>query len=91
MLKTKGTFTYTTKENPDQPITGEVLSAYQQAGNYQVNLKHPSKHSYPYFLYYRYSKRWLVPDKEDEYGDLLYKEFDGKIISFEYITYWEED
>lgn len=91
MLKTKGTITYTTKENPDQPITEEVLSAYQQAGTYQVNIKLPAKYRYPYFLYYGYSKKWMVPDKEDKYGDLLYKEFDGKIISFEYTTYWEED
>ena len=90
MIKTKGTITYTTKENPDQPIIRNVLSAYQQAGLYQINLK-DSNGSPSEFIYMLRSKELLIPDKKDEYGEILYKEFDGKIISFEYTTYWEED
>ncbi len=90
MIKTKGTFIYTTKENPDQLITEEVSSAYQQAGLYQINLKDsdslPSE-----FIYMFRSKELLIPDKKDEYGEMLYKKFEGKIISFEYTTFWEED
>lgn len=92
MFKTKGFITYTTKENPDQPITREVLCAYQQSGLYCISLK-DYDNSPSEFIYNNGIKdnMFLIPDKEDEYGETIYKKFDGKILAFEYKTYWEED
>lgn len=85
MIKTKGFIVYTTKDNPEQQIRKEVSYIDWFMGDLQVYEKFP----YIDFYFDTSSNKWLIPYVED--GAIKYKEFDGKVVAFEYNTYYLDD
>ena len=83
MLKTKGSIIYSTSDNPSTSVTQNIAYTQQFGDSFEVFTDTDKR-----FYYYKSVDKWLVSCKKDEYDELLYDEFDGKIISFEYTTYW---
>ena len=85
IFEKKGYITYTTKNNPNKPITLPVDS-FNYYGNVQyIDICSDAKGSHPKcFAYNRSTERWLVPGRADKWGERKWKEFEGKVIDFEF-------
>ena len=85
MFEKKGYITYTTENNPDKPITLPVDSFYHEYDFVSIDIDPNIKGSHPEsFAYNRHTKKWLVPGRKNKWGERPWKEFEGKIIDFEF-------
>lgn len=84
MIKEEGYITYLPKGS-DKPVTEKVIYASWFCGDLLVHTDSILEYK---FYYQTSTDKWVVPYKRDEeYGTMLYKEFDGKVLKFEYNTY----
>ena len=86
MIKEEGHITYTIKDNP-LPITKYVIYITRMGKCVEIYLDDDSLVS-PAFLYDSSTNTWFVPSK-DKYGEFAWKAFNGKVLSFEFRTYFE--
>jgi len=85
MFEKKGYITYTTKNNPNKPITLPVDDFNYYRDIQTIDVDPCAKGSHPIcFGYDRSTKKWLVPGRADKWGERKWKEFEGKVIDFEF-------